>query len=757
MTADRVHPDHIAIALGRAAGNVFENFANAFYSSIVGSKFVPLGGIKDGGADARDGQIFGDVSEPGTFYQASVEQDAEAKIRRTVARLKEFGRHPRVLIYLTSQTVRYSDRVERALTKELDVTIAIRDGGYIALHINDDDGTKAAYHDYLHQYTDHLRQIGVSNLIGSSKHVKSPAVYVFLANEVQRRGGDESLVNSVTDALALWALEGTDPDKGIFRTADETLRWIVDELPAVRDLVAPRLEARLQAMSLKGYAGGRAVKWHRKENNFCLPFEIRTRISAENAADEALRLRVLDGLQERIADSVQPGVGAVRLREAAETALRAIQLAFERQGLEFSLYIDDDGGGGFPTITEALREALLEGKHHGATGQLIGDAAFSALRGVLYNSTEDERQYLQTLSRTYALLFTLNTEPRLLQFFQDMSAEFRLYVGADQIIRALSEHYIPEPDQMTRNTLLVAARAGARLVLTEPVLGEVVNHLRGADHEYFNHLEAIEHRLDYDIAREAPQIMLRAYLYGRLNTGLGRRQPRNWQSFVQQFCTHSTLHHGDAFDDLRQYLQTVFGFKYESTNDLESLVNIDQLTQLAEALTSLRKGHPELARNDALLALAVYGKRKQSGETSKVTEFGWGTWWLTGETTIRRLTADIVKANRARYIMRPEFLLNFLGLAPSAEKARQAFAKVFPSMLGIQLARRMPMETFNKILDKAAEAEQLDDARRTVEMGKLTNKLKSDLSRQYFLTKDDIAAVDVVAQNLEGRRQDDGD
>lgn len=745
MTTDRVHPDHVRIALERVEGTPFENFANGFYSSIVGTRFVPLGGYKDGGADARDGQIFGDATDPGTFYQASIEEDSEAKIRRTISRLKEFGRTPKNLIYLTPNIVRYSDRVERSLTNELDVTIAIRDGGYIALHINDDAGTKAAYHDHLSHYTDHLRHIGTSNLIGPSTHVKTPAVYVFLANEVQRRGGDNTLVNSVVDALALWALEGTDPDKGILRTSDEVLVRITDELPSVQELVGQRIEARLREMSKRSYPGGRAVNWHRTEGGFCLPYEVRERIEEENTEDEALRLRVLEQLEDRIrAIGPESGLGDVRLRQAAATAMRALQLAFERQGLEFSVYIAGNEGE-FPTITDALRQALVEQQHHGKTGQLIGDAAFKALRGVLYSSTEDERRYLQTLSRTYALLFTLNTEPRLLQFFQDMSSDFRLYVGADQIVRALSEHFIPEPDRMTRNTLLIAARAGAKLILTEPVLNEVVNHLRTADIEYSNHIRKVEHALSYDMARAAPQIMLRAYLYAKLNCDLGRRRPADWPSFVNQFCTYATLQKADAYEDLRQYLQSSFGFQYESTNDLERLVDSEELYLLAEKLVAI-KNNPELARNDALLALAVYGKRRQRGETSRVTEFGWGTWWLTGETRIIKLTGDIVEKNSARYIMRPEFLLNFLRMAPSAEKARKAFASVFPSMLGIQLARRMPTNTFNKIIDKAAEAEGLDDARRTVEISKLTNRLKSDLSNQYLLTAGDIAAVDLDAQ-----------
>ncbi|WP_156656114.1 hypothetical protein [Mycobacterium sp. 852002-51971_SCH5477799-a] len=109
---------------------------------------------------------------------------------------------------------------------------------------------------------------------------------------------------------------------------------------------------------------------------------------------------------------------------------------------------------------------------------------------------------------------------------------------------------------MTRNTLLIAARAGAKLILTEPVLNEVVSHLRTADLEYSNHIRQMEHALSYDIARAVPQIMLRAYLYAKLYPDLGRRRPTDWSGFVGQFCTYATLQKGDAYEDIRQYLQS---------------------------------------------------------------------------------------------------------------------------------------------------------------------------------------------------------
>ena len=180
MPSGRIQDDVVRIALDKVEGFPFERFANAFYSSLVGASVVPLGGQKDGRADARDGTIFEDGTRAETYYQASVDADAD---------------------------------------------------------------------------------------------------------EIERSEGNESLVNSVTDALALWALEGTDLDVGILRTTAEVLDRIVDELPSVRNLVAPRLRRRLMAMGKKEYPGGRAVRWHRAEDAFCLPTRSVSAFEEENTAD----------------------------------------------------------------------------------------------------------------------------------------------------------------------------------------------------------------------------------------------------------------------------------------------------------------------------------------------------------------------------------------------------------------------------------------------------------------------------------------
>lgn len=120
MPTDPVHADLVNVALDRVGGNAFERFAQETLSSLLGPEFVPVGGVKDGGADG----LFEDGTASG-FMQASVEPDIERKVTATIDRLKEFGRNPKDLAYATSQHVKHVDKVERDLTNKLDVRVRI--------------------------------------------------------------------------------------------------------------------------------------------------------------------------------------------------------------------------------------------------------------------------------------------------------------------------------------------------------------------------------------------------------------------------------------------------------------------------------------------------------------------------------------------------------------------------------------------------------------------------------------------------------
>src|SRR5689334_19329853 len=105
MTA--IAPASIQIALEKCDTTAFEKYAQTAFGAVIGLNFKRLGGHKDGGADGFvDADIQEDVDRPTVFFQASKEVDPEAKIRRTVARLRDFGRDLKALYYASSRTRR---------------------------------------------------------------------------------------------------------------------------------------------------------------------------------------------------------------------------------------------------------------------------------------------------------------------------------------------------------------------------------------------------------------------------------------------------------------------------------------------------------------------------------------------------------------------------------------------------------------------------------------------------------------------------
>ena len=138
MTID---PRLVLRALPEASTFAFEKFGQTFYGSLQDREFVPLGGMHDGGAEGFDSskekepELF-EEAQTSSFLQVSKEVTVRSKVRRTVKRLREYGRDPKVVTYLTSQAVADIDKEEKLLSDELGCRIRIRDLAFIEVNIN---------------------------------------------------------------------------------------------------------------------------------------------------------------------------------------------------------------------------------------------------------------------------------------------------------------------------------------------------------------------------------------------------------------------------------------------------------------------------------------------------------------------------------------------------------------------------------------------------------------------------------------------
>lgn len=251
------------------------------------------------------------------------------------------------------------------------------------------------------------------------------------------------------------------------------------------------------------------------------------------------------------------------------------------------------------------------------------------------------------------------------------------------IVSALSERYVQEQDQHTRNLLKAAALTGAQLRLTAPVLDEVLAHLRKTDREYYNYIEPIGPIDSYKAIRQIPHILIRAFLYTQLFGD--NSKPFSWESFMDQFCDHPLLHRPDAVTQLRKYLTSQFGFEFESWTEVNKVCNQRRHASLKRALTDV-KSDPRLAETDAYVYELVITRRITRPEEELSPEYGYQTWWLSfGEDAAARAMARVDRSTH-RILMRPEFLAKYIQLAPSASVARENLKDFLPNVQSIRLA-----------------------------------------------------------------------
>lgn len=726
---DTIPSEIIKIALMHTQGADFENFANNFMSVVEGRSFIPLGGVHDGGADGFLGTELVESEKAEHFYQFSIQEDYRGKIKKTVTRLKGVGREPQVVTYVTSRLIPHIDQEEDTLSNELAVRIRIRDSRYISSHINDSLGTIAAFQNHLARYTEFLKQIGRAKPF-SKINVADPSVYVFLQQEVESRLGNSELLKTITDGLILWALNDTNPETESFLTRDQILQKILDAVPWSKHFIKAELNNRLNLLAIKGNATGREVRWYKKEDKYCLPFETRQLIEQENTVDETLRIEVYEEILLLAAEKCS--VDRVDSSVVTKIVLRTIECYFEKEGLQFSYLISrsDIVRSKLNTISDRIDDALNDIAVPFSDRIDYHEITRDILTIIFYNSSEKQRYFLYHLSRTYILLFSLQADPKLIEYFQRMTANFKLYIGSDVLILALSERYLKQSDQMTRNMLRMAADAKAEMYLTEPVLQEVYTHLQATNYEFSDFFAEIEPYVNRTLARNCSKILIRAYFYAK-----ERSQVNGWKSYIGQFVTYKNIwnNQGEGIEELRIYLMTEFNLKFKTKSDLESLVDVKKVNKLSAYLLEQgeKKDNQELAYNDALMVYGVYGMRSKNGEIAVVNEFGLQTWWLTQETRIQKFTVELARNSGAKYIMRPEFLLNYFALSPSAAEVVKSYKNIFPTVMGLQMGHRLREDVYRKILSKVNDCKEMEVGRLTAMVNRLSDALKTDQMKIY--------------------------
>lgn len=708
------------IALDRVEGFAFERFAQTFYSALEGRDFVPLGGIKDGGADG----LF-ECGKDGVFYQFTRVEDHRAKIRATHKRLLEFGRKLKTIVYVSARSIPHLDKEEELLTEELSVFVRIRDRKYIVSHINDSTGTSSAYHSHLSTYTHFLESVSRQKAHQPSAYVNDPSVFVFLQNEVSNRLGKRKIIHSVTDTLILSALSETDPDKDIFMSEVDIYEKIKSDFAWSDQIIKPHFSSRIKDLRTKGEVG-REIRYYKKQGYYCLPYETREKIKSENAQDESLRIEFLDEISLIASENseIEPSDSVI----VSDIVMNVVHSIFKRQGLKFSHFISSKDIVEPPlVVSDCIEDALQKYTKNTNKIKVYREVVETVMRRLLYHASQKQLNYLKQLSRTYVLLFSLQSEPKVIEYFSNLSASFRLFLGSDILVKALSERYLEKENQVARNLLRISSDSGMKLLLSDCVVDEVYTHVKGTYYEFYNHFSKMEPYITEEISNSSRKILIRAYFHAKREKKIS-----GWKAFLGQFVTYENIESLSGRDEIKNYLMSEFNLEFVDNTDLESVSPPEKVKVLSEKLFNNDvKSHENLAYNTALQIYGVYGLRLKNKETSKTSEFGLKTWWVTNQTRVLEHTSELVEEKRQEYIMRPEYILNFISMSPACIQARETFDNIFPSTFGIQLGNRMKEDMHQQIMVKVNNWHELEPGRVMTLMSNLTDRLKCDREKLY--------------------------
>ena len=394
-----VKSELVSIALDKCDPGAFEKYVQSIFSKIVGPAFKPLGGMHDGGADGFIENDFEQVGNPNRFLQASKQANVTAKIRHTIKRLREAGREVKRLYYASSLIVPNSDRLAHDLGEELDVSISIYDRTFFEQHANDNAPVQLAFDHYLRSSTAFLDSLKAPSFPSNAPIANAQAVCAFLGQELERRMGPVKTLEAVCDSLILWALEGTDPDKGILLTKEQIADKVIAIIPSSKRFFRGQLDNRLAALQKKS-AGQRLINHHRKEG-YCLPFATREAIREATISDEKLKADVTASFIARLAV-----LGADQLEPETAAAIpgllhKTLEGVFERQGADAARHFLDTEQQGDALNTKAtvqLAEELLQSssvKHSQRPAAI--DLMRRVLRDIFYSSRPVESAYCSRL------------------------------------------------------------------------------------------------------------------------------------------------------------------------------------------------------------------------------------------------------------------------------------------------------------------------------------------------------------------------
>lgn len=697
-------------------GEIFEKFASEFLSQIIGYEFIPVGGFKDRGIDGLE-HIFSPKEHKLYIYQSSIQKNYNSKIKNTIDKLINNDINFERLCFITNQDFKDKDKIIEEVYNQYKIQLQIFDSKWFSNHVNNSEGTKNVFGKFLRDYFHEYNLPGKVYIVND--YIKDPRLYVFLNQQWDLKRGNLDLHSILADTLILYCLEGTDPDEGLFKTKDELRDKITVELNSFNfKVLYPIIEKRLNIISKKP---GKQINYH-PGKGYCLPYETRKKIIEKNLQDTYL----VDQFKIQTEKDFNIFLKDLNLKIINGFSLieKTLNQIFYQQGLDFSNFIINRGNKDiieknlFETIDKVVEDSNEEPKNK----ELVKDVIIRTIRKIVYSGTYEQNQFLMKLSNTYMMMFMLQCDPKVCEYFKTTAAKLHVYVCTSIIIPALSEYFLSEVNRRHWNLLIGAKEAGVTLIINETILSELAAHfmyIKKVYHEQYELNEEVyasgEEQIQY-----INEIMIRAYYYSKL-----KGKVKNFQDFISTFVDPYLR---NINSELLEWLKTQFNIKFIGDKSLGIEIDNEDFEKIYEELKELKSDDTKAA-NKVKIMLTIQKIREKNNETDEPGIFGYKTWWLSKDINTQKAVNRIFKN---KYInscyMRPDFLYNYISLAPNPSQIKEVYSKLFPTLLGVNISYHLKKDVTDIVNRLIMEHKDINPARMSAIVKGLSEKIKTEPS-----------------------------
>jgi len=694
-------------------GFIFEEFVNSFLSAIFGYSFMPVGGLKDRGIDGLEHSFSRDGYEQ-YIYQSSIEKGCKRKLELSIEKLKANSIKFEKFCFITNQIFPNKDNVVEQLYEKHKKQINIFDIKWLSARVNTSITTVNAYKTYILSHLHEFAQPGKSYI--AVNLVDDPRLYVFLRQQWDEKRGDLKAEEILADTLILFSLEETNPEKNLFKTEEEIKNHMNKFTKFDPKLLYGTIERRLQILSSKP----RRINYHSKKKGYCLPYETRLQIQEKNLQDnelfEKFKIQVEKKLKKYL-DHIN-----IKISDCFSLIEDIINKLFHKQGLEFADFVlknksQDAIDKNLPDIISlTIDESSVNPKYK----EDIKSSLLMTIRDIAYNGTYEQKLFLRKLSNTYMMLFLLQCDPNICTYFSSMASRLQVYVGTSILVPALSEMFLNPINRNHCNLLKKANEAGVTLIINEIILNELVHHFRMVKNTYETFYKDQE---DLFLGDELgtlyiDEIMIRAYFYAKQ-----RGEVKTFDGFLDKFVSPSLF---NVENELLEWLKEEFGIKFTSIDSLEININPND-EKLLYAVLKKRKRDELRAKSDTKFVLTIYAIRNKNNETDSSSIFGYRTWWLSKDTITQEAVRDVFKSKYGvSSFIRPDFLLNYISLAPQKKVVEDIYREIFPSLLGVNVSFHISSEIIDLVHEYIEEYSSKNRARIRATLRDLSDKLKVD-------------------------------